>query len=127
MSGGVSVSVRLSPSWRDLSGRFSRSPVAGSVAAGFQTLGRDGVRMLVQATPRRSGRMASSWRSSYSPTSLRLRIYNLQLYWAYVALTGTRVMARNPDLARVIDQELPRMLQTTADGIGRQILVSLKG
>lgn len=126
MAGGISVSVRLSPAWRDVRGRFARPPVAGSVANGFQALGQGAVRSLAQATPVITGLMRGSWRASYAPSSMQVRITNLAVYAWYVVY-GTRRQRANAQLQQVITQELPRQLQVTADEIGRQILVGLKG
>lgn len=98
----------------------------------MQNLGGDALSRLVHATPigkapkAANQHMRNSWRQSYMPSSLQLRITNLQLYWAWVALTGTRYMRPNPELQRVITQELPEQAQVTTRDIGREILLALK-
>lgn len=126
MAGGLSVGVQLSAAWRDTAGRFAKAPVAGSIGAGLQQLGRDAVLRLVPATPVRTGRMQQGWRQTYVPSSQQIRIGNQAPYWSYVAF-GTSRQAPNPELQAVISQDLPDMARTTVDAIGQQILVGLKG
>lgn len=123
---GVSLGVTLNAAWRDTAGRFAHSPVAGSLDAQLQNLGRDAVRKLANATPVRTGTMRAGWRQSYLPSQTQLRITNQAPYAFYVAF-GTRRQPPNPELQRVITQDLPAQLQVTSDAVGKDIKVGLIG
>jgi len=122
----VPLSVTLSASWRDLSGRFASRPVAGAVDAQFPGLARDLVMRLQSATPVRTGRMKAGWRQSYVPTQQQIRITDEAPYWPFVTW-GTSRQPANPNLQRVITQDVPDGLKVTADQVGQKILASLKG
>jgi hypothetical protein len=126
MAGALSVSVRLSPSWRDAVGRFSRPPVGEAIDRGLYPLGQDAVRLLAQATPVRTGRMRASWRSTLVPRAHQLRVTNQASYAPYV-IWGTRYMPANADLQRVLHTELPTMAQVMAGKTLRAISLQLKG
>jgi hypothetical protein len=120
------LSVRLSPSWRTAAGRFSRPPVGDAVDRALFPLGQDGVRLLANATPVRTGRMRAGWRSTLVPTRHALRITNVVPYAGFVT-GGTRYQRANPDLARVIRQELPRMAQVAGNAALADISLTLRG
>lgn len=126
MAGGLSVNVQLSPAWRDAAGRFARPPVGNAIAARLPQIGRDALPRLQRATPVRTGAMQAGWRSAFVPTAQQLRISNLQPYWAYV-VWGTSRQPANPALQQVIREDLPALTRTTADAIGRAIVLDLGG
>jgi hypothetical protein len=122
----VSVSVRLSPSWRSAAGRFARPPVGDALDTQLYGVGRDGVRLLANATPVKTGRMRAGWRSTLVPTAHAMRVTNTQFYAPYV-VWGTRSQRANPALQRIINQELPRMAQVAAGKALADIALKLKG
>jgi hypothetical protein len=125
-SGGGGLSVRLSPSWRTAAGTFLQPPLRGAIDRGLYDLGTAAVRRLANATPVRTGRMRAGWRSTLVPTRSQMRITNLAPYAGYVT-GGTRYQRANPDLQRVITQELPRMARVTGNTALADISVALKG
>lgn len=126
MAGGVSVSVTLSSTWRDVAGRFARPPVGDSIDAQLHKLGQDAVRMLANATPVRTGAMRQGWRSTAVPSQHAERITNTAPYAWYVAW-GTRYQPANSNLQRTIAQELPAMAEVTAGQALKDIAAKLKG
>ncbi len=124
-SGPMSFSVRFSPSWRSAAGTFARPPVGDTVDTQLYTVGRDGVRLLANATPVRTGRMRAGWRSTLVPTQHQMRINNTAPYWGYVTW-GTRYQRANPALQRVINQELPRMAKVAGSKALADISLALK-
>ncbi len=120
------LSVRLSPSWRTAAGAFARPPVGQEIDAGLYPLGQAAVRLLAAATPVRTGRMRSSWRSTLVPRAHQLRVTNLAPYAFYV-VHGTRYMPANADLARVLHTQLPTMAQVMGNKTLREISLRLAG
>jgi hypothetical protein len=122
----AALSVRLSPSWRTAAGRFAHPPVGDAIDSALFPLGQDSVRKLAQATPVRSGRMRAGYRATLIPTQHALRVTNTMPYAGYV-IGGTRYQRPNPDLARVIRQELPRMAQVAGHAALADISLKLRG
>jgi hypothetical protein len=70
--------------------------------------------------------MRAGWRSTLVPTRHALRITNTMPYAGFVT-GGTRYQRANPDLQRVIRQELPRMAQVAGNAALADISLTLTG
>lgn len=122
----MQVSVTPSAQFRDSLGRFARFSLASPAQQRLTVLGQTSVSLLANATPVRTGAMRAGWRQTYVPSQTAVHISNQMPYAGYV-VWGTRRMPANPNLQRVITQELPRQAQVTAQAMAADISVSLKG
>ena len=119
-----SISAILSASWEQAISRFGKSPVQAAADKALLDLGRQARSLLEGATPVRTGAMKANWQVTYQPAQKRLTISDRMPYAPYVAF-GTSRQQANPNLERVIDENLPELADTQLGAIGTDIIATL--